>query len=157
MLVDKSLTEFTTASPQFELPKNFRKIAGLVARSKDSALIRTPVRNLPESTPVDVRLEHAKAKKPRHPVRSFSLFALLSKCLSIQPKRPRLSKDIVDDTDDEMPYAPPDKPAQVASTLPPLPDDPIDLEDTPKIKVSSLFLPFPSLIRLLAYLLVLCS
>jgi hypothetical protein len=41
-----------------------------------------------------------------------------------------------------MPYAPPDKSsAPDASTLPPLPDDPLDFGNIPEIKVSSLFLP----------------
>ena len=73
MLVDKSLTDFTTSSPQFELPKNFRRVAGLVARSKDAATTPAPARTPPELIPADVRPEHAKAKKPRHPVRSMLL------------------------------------------------------------------------------------
>ena len=144
--MDKSLIDFTTKLPDFDLPKNFRKVAGLVARANDAAT-RTPVHNLPESTSAAVRLEHAKAKKPRHPVLAslFLFVALLSKCLTAQPKRPRLSKDMVEDTDDEMPFTPPDKPVSNASALPPIPDDPIDFGNTSENKViSSLFFVFVS-------------
>ena len=66
------MDNFRSKNPNFELPKNIGRVAGLVARLND-ATSATPSRRLPGSAAAAIRFEHAKIRRPRNPV-NFLLF-----------------------------------------------------------------------------------
>jgi hypothetical protein len=121
IMVQATLDDFLTKNPKFDVPKNFHKIAGLVARIRDSqGKTQTPAKRLASTQSflaVPGRPERVKRVRPL-------------------AKRLRMSKDTVGDTDDEMPPLSYDNSSPTTSKQPPLPNEPIDFGNTPEIKAA---------------------
>ena len=89
------------------------------------------------SVAATLRKELTRARKARNPVRLiFFLLLVVSLIILLYPKRPRLSHDTIEDSDDEMPLA-------SSKELPPLPDDPLDFleESASLVRTFSLLSP----------------